>query len=300
MNTWERYINHFVSFLKIEKGLSENSVLAYERDVVKLKEYALPELEHPKDITREELKNFINALVEVGLSARSQARIISGIKQFYNFLILEDEVKDDPSELIEMPRIGRKLPEVLSIEEIDNLIAAIDLSKKESLRNRAILETLYSCGLRVSELINLKFSDLFLDEGFIRVVGKGNKQRLVPANPSVKDEIFTYKHEIRDFQDIKPGNEPYVFLNRRGAKLTRIMIFTIIRELSNKIGLTKTISPHTFRHSFATHLLEGGANLRAIQEMLGHESITTTEIYTHLDQRFLREAILSYHPRNKK
>ncbi len=300
MSTWERYISHFVSFLKIEKGLSENSVLAYERDVVKLKEYALPELEHPKDITREELKNFINALVEVGLSARSQARIISGIKQFYNFLILEDEVKDDPSELIEMPRIGRKLPEVLSIEEIDNLIAAIDLSKKESLRNRAILETLYSCGLRVSELINLKFSDLFLDEGFIRVVGKGNKQRLVPASPSVKDEIFTYKHEIRDFQDIKPGNEPYVFLNRRGAKLTRIMIFTIIRELSNKIGLTKTISPHTFRHSFATHLLEGGANLRAIQEMLGHESITTTEIYTHLDQRFLREAILSYHPRNKK
>jgi integrase/recombinase XerD len=300
MSTWERYINHFVSFLKIEKGLSENSVLAYERDVVKLKEYALPELEHPKDVTREELKSFINALVEVGLSARSQARIISGIKQFYNFLILEDEVKDDPSELIEMPKIGRKLPEVLSIEEIDNLIAAIDLSKKEGLRNRAILETLYSCGLRVSELINLKFSDLFLDEGFIRVTGKGNKQRLVPASPSVKNEIFTYKHEIRDFQDIKSGNEPYVFLNRRGAKLTRIMIFTIIRELSNKINLSKTISPHTFRHSFATHLLEGGANLRAIQEMLGHESITTTEIYTHLDQRFLREAILSYHPRNKK
>jgi integrase/recombinase XerD len=300
MSTWERYISHFVSFLKIEKGLSENSVLAYERDVVKLKEYALPELEHPKEITREELKSFINALVEVGLSARSQARIISGIKQFYNFLILEDEVKDDPSELIEMPRIGRKLPEVLSIEEIDNLIAAVDLSKKESLRNRAILETLYSCGLRVSELINLKFSDLFLDEGFIRVIGKGNKQRLVPASPSVKDEIFTYKHEIRDFQDIKPGNEPYVFLNRRGAKLTRVMIFTIIRELSDRINLSKTISPHTFRHSFATHLLEGGANLRAIQEMLGHESITTTEIYTHLDQRFLREAILSYHPRNKK
>jgi integrase/recombinase XerD len=199
-----------------------------------------------------------------------------------------------------MPRIGRKLPEVLSIEEIDNLIAAIDLSKKEGLRNRAILETLYSCGLRVSELINLKFSDLFLDEGFIRVIGKGNKQRLVPASPSVENEIFTYKHEIRDFQNIKPGNEPYVFLNRRGAKLTRVMIFTIIRELSDRINLSKTISPHTFRHSFATHLLEGGANLRAIQEMLGHESITTTEIYTHLDQRFLREAILSYHPRNKK
>lgn len=300
MNTWERYISHFVSFLKIEKGLSENSILAYERDVQKLKEYALPELKHPKDVTREELKNFISALVEVGLSARSQARIISGLKQFYNFLILEDEVTIDPSELLEMPRIGRKLPEVLSIEEIDNLIAAVDLSKKEGLRNRAILETLYSCGLRVSELTNLKFSDLFLEEGFIRVIGKGNKQRLVPASPSVKDEIFTYKHEIRDFQDIKPGNEPYVFLNRRGAKLTRVMIFTIIRELSDRINLTKTISPHTFRHSFATHLLEGGANLRVIQEMLGHESITTTEIYTHLDQRFLREAILSFHPRNMK
>ncbi|MFN5442843.1 MAG: site-specific tyrosine recombinase/integron integrase [Crocinitomicaceae bacterium] len=300
MNTWERYISHFVSFLKIEKGLSENSILAYERDVQKLKEYALPELKHPKDVTREELINFISALVEVGLSARSQARIISGLKQFYNFLILEDEVTIDPSELLEMPRIGRKLPEVLSIEEIDNLIAAVDLSKKEGLRNRAILETLYSCGLRVSELTNLKFSDLFLEEGFIRVIGKGNKQRLVPASPSVKDEIFTYKHEIRDFQDIKPGNEPYVFLNRRGAKLTRVMIFTIIRELSDRINLTKTISPHTFRHSFATHLLEGGANLRVIQEMLGHESITTTEIYTYLDQRFLREAILSFHPRNMK
>jgi integrase/recombinase XerD len=299
MSTWERYINHFVSFLKIEKGLSENSILAYERDVQKLKEYALPEIQHPNDVSTEELKNFIHALVEVGLSARSQARIISGIKQFYNFLILEDEVKNDPSELLEMPKIGRKLPEVLTIEEIDNLIAAVDLSKKEGLRNRAILETLYSCGLRVSELINLKFSDLFLDEGFIRVIGKGNKQRLVPASPSVKNEIFTYKQEIRDFQDIKQGNEPYVFLNRRGAKLTRVMIFTIIRELSDKINLSKTISPHTFRHSFATHLLEGGANLRAIQEMLGHESITTTEIYTHLDQRFLREAILSFHPRNK-
>ncbi len=300
MNTWERYINHFVSFLKIEKGLSENSVLAYERDVQKLKDYALPKLEHPKDVTLKELKNFISVLVEVGLSARSQARIISGIKQFYNFLILEDEVVNDPSELLEMPRIGRKLPEVLSIEEIDSLIQAVDLSKKEGLRNRAILETLYSCGLRVSELINLKFSDLYLEEGFIRVLGKGDKQRLVPASPSVKNEILTYKHEIRDFQDIKPGNEPYVFLNRRGAKLTRVMIFTIIRELSDRINLTKTISPHTFRHSFATHLLEGGANLRAIQEMLGHESITTTEIYTHLDQRFLREAILSYHPRNMK
>jgi integrase/recombinase XerD len=298
MNTWDRYINHFVSFLKIEKGLSENSVLAYERDVQKLKTFALPNLEHPKDITVDELKKFLHGLVEVGLSARSQARIISGIKQFYNFLILEDEVSNDPSELVEMPKIGRKLPEVLTVEEIDQLIAAIDLDKKEGIRNRAILETLYSCGLRVSELINLKFSDLFLEEGFIRVLGKGNKQRLVPASPSVQSEIENYKLETRNFQDIKPGNEAYVFLNRRGAKLTRIMIFTIIRDLSDKINLNKTISPHTFRHSFATHLLEGGANLRAIQEMLGHESITTTEIYTHLDQRMLKEAILSFHPRN--
>lgn len=300
MKTWDRSIKNFISFLKIEKGLSENSILAYQLDVQKLKDFAIGIDKEATEIQSEDLKRFIDVLNELGLSARSQARILSGIKQFFYFLLLEDEMDYDPSELIEMPKIGSKLPEVLTIEEIDALIDAIDMSKNEGLRNKAILEMLYSCGLRVSELVNLRFSNMFLQEGFIRVLGKGNKERLVPISESVIDAIENYKSEIRDFQDIKPGNENCVFLNRRGAKLTRVMIFTIIKDLSNKIGLHKKISPHTFRHSFATHLIEGGANLRAIQEMLGHESITTTEIYTHLDQRFLKEAILSYHPRNSK
>jgi integrase/recombinase XerD len=215
-------------------------------------------------------------------------------------LLVEDILKDDPSELLELPKLGRKLPEVLSIEEIDSLINAIDLSKDEGHRNKAILETLYSCGLRVSELINLKFSDLFFEEGFIRVIGKGNKERLVPVSPSVEKEIEIYSKSIRNHMKIQPGYENIIFLNRRGAQLTRVMIFTIIKNLAEISGTNKTISPHTFRHSFATHLLEGGANLRAIQEMLGHESITTTEIYTHLDQRFLRDAIITFHPRNNK
>ena len=219
---------------------------------------------------------------------------------FYSFLILEDYLKEDPSELIEQPKIGLKLPEVLTIEEIDQLIAAIDLSKTEGHRNRAILETLYSCGLRVSELVNLQFEQLFFNEGFIRVTGKGNKQRLVPVSPSVEKEIGIYVSSIRNHMKIQKGQESFVFLNRRGAQLTRVMIFTIIKNLALEIGMTKTISPHTFRHSFATHLLEGGANLRAIQEMLGHESILTTEIYTHLDQSMLKEAITSFHPRNMK
>jgi len=300
MNTWERYIKNFVSFLKIEKGLAENSVLAYQRDVQKLMDFAIDRNLKTEELSTSDLKSFLFVLHELGLSARSQARIISGIKQFFHFLILENELQNDPSELLEMPKIGQKLPEFLTIEEIDELMEAIDLSKNEGLRNRAILETLYSCGLRVSELTNLRFSDLFFEEGFIRVIGKGNKERLVPASPSVQEEIAIYKQETRNHQTIKPGNENIVFLNRRGAKLTRVMIFTIIKDLANTIGLKKTISPHTFRHSFATHLIEGGANLRAIQEMLGHESITTTEIYTHLDQRFLKEAILSFHPRNMK
>lgn len=298
--TWERYIKHFVSYLKIEKGLAENSILAYQRDVQKLMEFAL---EHQLEVTQLEighLKDFLSELNRIGIGARSQARMISGIKQFFLFLLLEDVLKQDPSELLEMPQIGRKLPEVLDMEEIDQLIAAIDLSKNEGHRNRAMLETLYSCGLRVSELVNLKLSDLFFEEGFIRVIGKGNKERLVPVSPSVEHEIGIYQQHIRRHQHIQPGNENIVFLNRRGAKLTRVMVFTIIKNLAHEIGLQKVISPHTFRHSFATHLLEGGANLRAIQEMLGHESITTTEIYTHLDQRFTREAILSYHPRNMK
>lgn len=300
MSVWDRYITHFISYLKIEKGLSENSVDAYNRDVSRLKEYAELYGLGPQQIGLEKLQHFLAELHDLGLAARSQARIISGIRQFFLFLVLENELKSDPCELLEMPQIGKKLPEVLELHEIEALIDAVDLSKAEGARNRAILETLYSCGLRVSELINLKFSDLYFDEGFIRVLGKGNKQRLVPVSPQVKEEVTVYQREHRNRLDIKPGNEAYIFLNRRGSKLTREMIFIIIKDLAQQTGLQKNISPHTFRHSFATHLIEGGANLRAIQEMLGHESITTTEIYTHLDQRFLREAILSYHPRNKR
>ncbi len=300
MTVWERYIKQFISYLKIEKGLSENSVFAYQRDVLKLKDYSEDFNLDVKNIKLKDLQNFINDLNELGLAARSQARILSGIRQFFTFLILEDELTEDPSELLEMPKIGMKLPEVLDVEEIESLLNAIDLSKNEGHRNKAIIETLYSCGLRVSELVNLKFSDIYFDEGFIRVLGKGNKQRLVPVSEQVEKEIDLYTKNIRNHQSIKPGNENIVFLNRRGSKLTREMIFIIVKDLAKEIGLIKSISPHTFRHSFATHLIEGGANLRAIQEMLGHESITTTEIYTHLDQRFLREAILSFHPRNKK
>jgi integrase/recombinase XerD len=300
MSNWERYIKQFISFLKIEKGLAENSIFAYERDVVKLKEFAESVKKEVCGLKSEDLQLFLLELNNLGLAARSQARIISGLKQFFYFLILEDEITYDPSELLEMPKIGRKLPEVLDLHEIEKLIEAIDLSKPEGHRNKAILETLYSCGLRVSELVNLQFSDLFFDEGFIRVIGKGNKQRLVPVSEQVEKEISIYVELIRNHLSIKKGNEAFVFLNRRGAQLTRVMIFTIIKNLAKQIGLTKNISPHTFRHSFATHLIEGGANLRAIQEMLGHESITTTEIYTHLDQRFLREAILSFHPRNNR
>jgi integrase/recombinase XerD len=300
MSTWERNIKDFVSYLKIEKGLAENSILAYQNDVKKLQEFSEPAKLDVKTIRFEHLKDFVQELYDLGLSPRSQSRIISGIKQFFTFLVLEQEIDVDPSELLEMPKIGRKLPEVLSVEEIDALIDAIDLSKPEGHRNKAILETLYSCGLRVSELVNLQFEDIYFDEGFIRVTGKGNKQRLVPVSGTVEREIGIYVENIRNHLDIKKGEESYVFLNRRGAKLSRVMIFTIIKTLATAIGLKKNISPHTFRHSFATHLLEGGANLRAIQEMLGHESILTTEIYTHLDQQFLRESIISHHPRNSK
>ena len=300
MSSWERYIKHFVSYLKIEKGLAENSIFAYQNDVLKLSDFSISKNIEPTHLTYENLQEFVIELYDLGLSARSQARIISGIKQFFDFLILEEEIKIDPSEMLEMPRIGRKLPEILSIEEIDQLINAIDMSKAEGHRNKAILETLYSCGLRVSELVELKFSQLYFDEGFVRVIGKGNKERLVPVSESVEHEIGVYNDHVRRHQIVQKGNENIVFLNRRGAKLTRVMIFTIIKDLAKSIGLNKSISPHTFRHSFATHMIEGGANLRAIQDMLGHESITTTEIYTHLDQRFLREAIISYHPRNIK
>ncbi|MEJ6588608.1 MAG: site-specific tyrosine recombinase XerD [Crocinitomicaceae bacterium] len=298
MSNWSRYINEFVSYLKIEKGLSANSILAYQNDVNKLLNYCSEQELKVKDVEYRHLQTFITELYDLGLSARSQARIISGIKQFFSYLIIENLITLDPSEILEQPRIGRKLPEVLSIEEVDALIAAIDLSRKEGQRNRAILEVLYSCGLRVSELTNLKFTDLFYDEGFIRVIGKGNKERLVPLSKSVEIEIDAYKKDFRSKLEIKPGHENFIFLNRRGKQLTRVMIFVIVKDLAQRIELQKVISPHTFRHSFATHLIEGGANLRAIQDMLGHESIITTEIYTHLDQSFLKDAILSFHPRN--
>jgi len=298
--SWMRYIKDFVSFLKIEKGLAENSIFAYQNDVDKLKDFAEANSLEVDQIELSHLNAFVKELYELGLSARTQARILSGVKQFFRFLLLEGELKKDPSELLEMPKIGKKLPEVMTIEEVDSLIDVIDLSTPEGHRNKAIIETLYSCGMRVSELVNLKYEDIFFDEGFIRVIGKGNKQRLVPVSPTVAKEIELYEAATRNHMNIKPGNESFVFLNRRGAKLTRVMIFTIIKNLAEKAGIRKNISPHTFRHSFATHLLEGGANLRAIQEMLGHESITTTEIYTHLDQGYLKEAIISFHPRSTK
>ena len=298
MSTWSRYITEFVSFLKIEKGLSSNSIIAYQNDVDKLASYCTDKKINLKEVEYTHLKSFVTELYDLGLSARSQARIISGIKQFFNYLMLENIINKDPSSLLEQPKLGRKLPEVLSIEEVDELIAAVNLNSNEGPRNRAMLEVLYSCGLRVSELVNLKFTDLFYDEGFVRVIGKGNKERLVPLSKTVEKEIQTYVEKMRSKLTIKQGHENFIFLNRRGTQLTRVMVFIVIKDLALKTDLQKKISPHTFRHSFATHLIEGGANLRAIQEMLGHESIITTEIYTHLDQRFLKDAILSYHPRN--
>lgn len=300
MTEWDRYIKQFVSFLKMEKGLSINTIEGYQRDVMRLREFCEGYGLSPLKIKRQHLSEFLATLFDLGLKERSQARILSGIRQFFTFLIYEEVIETDPTELIESPAIGRKLPVVLSIEEIDRLIGAIDLSKPHGHRNKAILETLYSCGLRVSELVNLSFSDLFLDEGFIRITGKGNKQRLVPISEAVERNIQLYQEAERNHLNIQKGEENIVFLNRRGKRLTREMIFTIIKNLSIEVRLDKKVSPHTFRHSFATHLLEGGANLRAIQEMLGHESITTTEIYTHLDQNFLKAAILTHHPRNKK
>lgn len=300
MTIWDSYIKNFDSYLKIEKGLSENSCISYRNDVNKLKEFAISKNLLPKELKIKDLKSFVAVLFDLGLSPRSQSRVISGIKQFYEFLINEGILRENTAELLEQPKIGNKLPEILTINEIDFLMNAVDLSKKEGQRNRAILETLYSCGLRVSEIVDLSLSDLFFDEGFIRVIGKGNKQRLVPVSQNVIDEINNYVHGDRQSLKIVEMYRNFVFLNRRGNKLTRVMIFTIIKQLAEKIGLKKNISPHTFRHSFATHLIEGGANLRAVQEMLGHESITTTEIYTHLDQRFLKESILNHHPRNSQ
>lgn len=292
----------FKTFLKLERSLSENSIDAYLRDLDKL--YQFLEITEgkkgPVKCDLKDLQKFVHWIADMGMSPVSQARIISGIKSFYKFLLLEEEIKVDPSVLLEAPKIGRKLPDTLSIDEIDLLINSVNLSKAEGQRNRAMLETLYSCGLRVSELVNLKLTDLHFDVGFIKVKGKGNKERLAPIGGRAIKEINTYLNEVRVHQKIKLGHEDIVFLNRRGATLTRVMIFTIVKDLCLMCGIKKNISPHTFRHSFATHLLEGGADLRAIQEMLGHESITTTEIYTHLDRDYLRSEIIEFHPRGKQ
>jgi integrase/recombinase XerD len=277
--------------------LSVNSVDAYIRDVKKLASFSKSKEINELDISKSDLSDFVSAISKEGVSARSQSRIISGIKAFYKYLIMEDYITADPTQLLESPKIGMKLPDTLSIEEIDKLIAAIDLSKAEGERNRAILEILYSCGLRVTELITLKLSNVSFVEGFIKVIGKGDKERLAPIGKTALKYLNIYIGEVRNHQDIQKGHEDIIFLGRRGKQLTRIMIFTIIKQLAERIGLKKKISPHTFRHSFATHLIQGGANLRAVQEMLGHESITTTEIYTHLDKEYLREAITQFHPR---
>jgi len=296
--TWENYINEFKAYLRLEKSLSDNSINAYLHDIQKLVQYF--EIKNntvlPEDVELNNLQDFIKWLNELGLAATSQARIISGLKAFFKYLLLEDAIKQSPAELLDAPKTGRKLPDTLSVEEINKLIESIDLSKPEGTRNKAMLETLYGCGLRVSELINLKISNIYFNEGFIKVTGKGDKERLIPVGNVALKNITIYLENVRSLQDIKNGFTDILFLNRRGARLSRVMVFLIIKDLAERIGLKKTISPHTFRHSFATHLIEGGADLRAVQEMLGHESITTTEIYTHLDREYLREAILSFHP----
>ncbi len=297
---WEGIIAAYKGFLKLEKGLSANSIGAYLADVGKLRQYLeLHQVDAaPAELDHEQLRAFLAWIAEMGLSARSQARILSGIKAFYRYLLLEDLIQKDPTAMLEGPRLGRKLPEVLTVSEIDRILDKIDLSKPEGQRNKAMLETLYSCGLRVSELVGLKLSGIFRAEGFIRIIGKGDKERLVPFSSRALKEIDFYMPD-RNSLSIQPGHEDILFLNRRGKILTRNMVFTIIKELAQAAGIKKTVSPHTFRHSFATHMVEGGADLRAVQEMLGHESITTTEIYTHLDREYLREAIISFHPRSK-
>lgn len=280
--------------------MSSNSVEAYVRDAGKLKNYFSEKGILVKDIGYDHLSGFIVDLHNLGINPRSQARIISGIKAFFKYLLMENIIENDPTELLESPKIGMKLPEFLSIFEIDKIIAAIDLSKKEGERNRAIIEVLYSCGLRVSELVNLKISEILFDDGFLKVTGKGNKERWVPIGKTAIKYINYYLEQSRNHQNPKKGSEDILFLNRNGGKLTRVMIFTIIKNLSRKAGIEKNISPHTFRHSFATHLVDGGADLRAVQDMLGHESITTTEIYTHLDKEYLQSAILQFHPRGRK
>ncbi|WP_038534301.1 site-specific tyrosine recombinase XerD [Barnesiella viscericola] len=295
----ENLLKRFGRYLKLERGLSANTVEGYTGDVEKLVDFIQAEELDWSRVTGDDLHRFVCTLQDLGIGARSQARIISGIKSFFGFLKVEKVIDEDPSELIETPKLGVKLPDVLTVDEVDQLVALFDLSRPEDRRNRAIIETLYGCGLRVSELVGLRISDLYLSDGYIIVEGKGEKRRLVPISQNAIREIALYMDD-RQQLDIKRGSEDILFLNRRGAKLTRVMVFYIVKRACEKCGIRKNVSPHTLRHTFATHLLEGGANLRAIQQMLGHESITTTELYTHLDRQFLRQEILQHHPRNQK
>lgn len=297
---WELYIKQFKNYLKLERSLAQNSIDAYLHDVrlfaqfMEIKGLSLS----PEEVKPKHIHDFLEHVNELGLAAHSQARIISGLKAYFRFLLNEGDIQKDPMALIESPKLGRKLPDTLDYNEIEQLLAAIDLSTPEGMRNRTILETLYGSGLRVSELVGLKRENVFLDVDFLRVLGKGSKERLVPLGSDSKKYLTMYMNEVRVHIPIKPGNEAFVFLNRRGSKLSRVMVFMVIKDLAAKIGLKKKISPHTFRHSFATHLIEGGADLRAVQEMLGHESITTTEIYTHLDRDYLKQVITEFHPRS--
>lgn len=298
--SWKADIAAFKTYLRLEKSLSTNSIDAYVRDIEKLVQF----LDYTNvglgatQLKTEHLRNFLKWVNELGMSATSQARILSGLHSFYKYLLIENLIHTDPTELVDAPRIGRKLPDTLSKEDIEILLEGVDRSTPEGERNRSMLETLYSCGLRVSELVNLKISDIFPKEAYIRIIGKGNKERLVPIGRTALKHIELYKQSVRHLIEVNKGEEDILFLNRRGSRLTRVMVFTIIKNLAQKCGVKKTISPHTFRHSFATHLVEGGADLRAVQEMLGHESITTTEIYTHIDRTFLTAQILKYHPRS--
>ncbi len=300
VKNWESHIKQFGTYLKLERSLSANSIEAYVRDVEKLAQFISLNYSgiSPLALTGKHLQAFLQFINELGMSAFSQARILSGLKAFYKYLLFEELIEKDPTALIEGPKLGRKLPDTLEYDEIEKIFEAIDLSAAEGARNRAMLEVLYSSGLRVSELVELKLANVYFDIGFLRVIGKGNKERLVPVGRDAMKYLKIYMEEVRVHVPVQKSFESYVFLNRRGRKLTRVMVFLIIKSLAEKIGLKKTISPHTFRHSFATHLIEGGADLRAVQEMLGHESITTTEIYTHLDRDYLRQVIQEFHPRS--
>lgn len=295
---WQRAIKGYRSYLQLERSLSENTVEAYIRDVTQLELFAEGKgIESPTSIETELLKEFVQQVADLGLSANTQSRMVSGVRSFFKYLLLEDRIQTDPSNLLETPKIGRKLPETLSQTEVEKLIKSIDLSKPEGERNRTILETLYSSGLRVSELVELKISNIYFNDGFMRILGKGSKERLVPLGGIASKRISDYLKQIRSHVTIKKGAEDHVFLNRRGAPLSRVMIFNIVKQAAVDAEIKKSISPHTLRHSFATHLVEGGADLRAVQDMLGHESITTTEIYTHLDRDYLRSNIIQFHPR---